>query len=667
VDMRTAMVNTTSDEEDDLDTHKSKRHRSNDESDSEEESEPYYHRRGVPGVVGLSNLGNTCFMNSALQCLTHAAPLTEYFISDEYKKEINYNNPLGMKGEIAVQYGKLIQRMWSGKTSSLNPSDFKWAVGRFAPRFSGFRQQDSQELLAFLLDGLHEDLNRVLNKPYVEKQDYAGEPDAELAATAWEDHLKRNKSVVVEYFQGLLKSTLWCPNDACGQSKSIKFDPYMYLSLPLPRVTQRVIKVLFYPYDPSKPLLILGLVVEKHGKVNDLRIKISEKVGCEPNKLLMADVYHSRILSIYHPNRNVSAVKENDKVVAYELPPTPEDDDNNKDGEKSKLEEKIQQQDSKKREVCLRVTHSITKLRDSISNISYSLPLVIGVSKGMTNKDLYNKLFKHSRRFLVDPRKNTDTNAQNSSSTDMSDEEMFNSDPWTYFSIHLTHSSLLKKIEPNDEECTLRNAQAITITWNKRGYFCTDKQKKMIVKHESAQTQLGNKEKIKLTDCLEQYIMKEQLGEGDEWYCPKCKERVLATKKFDIWSLPEVLVIHLKRFIFTRRLRDKIDSFVDYPIEGLDLTKYVRSHTSDEPVYYDLFAVSVHSGGLGGGHYTAYAMNHKNNKWYHFNDSWTNDVLPERVKVRGAYLLFYRKRNTGSSNTSEKTKEQQNGTPMECD
>ncbi len=52
--------------------------------------------------------------------------------------------------------------------SSVSPKRFKWQLARFAPQFQGYAQQDSQELLAFLLDGLHEDLNRIKNKPYVE-------------------------------------------------------------------------------------------------------------------------------------------------------------------------------------------------------------------------------------------------------------------------------------------------------------------------------------------------------------------------------------------------------------------------------------------------------------------------------------------------------------------
>jgi ubiquitin C-terminal hydrolase len=113
-------------------------------------------------------------MNSALQCLSNTEPLTQYFLSEKYKTDINKKNPLGTGGQMAEEYAKLLKRMWSGKYSSVAPSEFKWIVGRFAPQFSGYNQHDSQELLAFLLDGLHEDLNRVTVKPYVEKKEHDG-------------------------------------------------------------------------------------------------------------------------------------------------------------------------------------------------------------------------------------------------------------------------------------------------------------------------------------------------------------------------------------------------------------------------------------------------------------------------------------------------------------
>ena len=92
-------------------------------------------------------------------------------------EDINEENPLGMRGEIARRFGELIKSIWSGKYAYFVPRDFKLAVGRFAPQFSGYQQQDSQELLTFLLDGLHEDLNRIKKKPYIELRDSADRPD----------------------------------------------------------------------------------------------------------------------------------------------------------------------------------------------------------------------------------------------------------------------------------------------------------------------------------------------------------------------------------------------------------------------------------------------------------------------------------------------------------
>ena len=82
-----------------------------------------------------------------------------------------------MKGEIARAFGELTKNLWSGCYTYVVPRNFKMAVGRFAPSFSGYAQQDSQELLTFLLDGLHEDLNRIKKKPYIEIKDSNGRPD----------------------------------------------------------------------------------------------------------------------------------------------------------------------------------------------------------------------------------------------------------------------------------------------------------------------------------------------------------------------------------------------------------------------------------------------------------------------------------------------------------
>ena len=121
-----------------------------------------------------------------------------------------------MQGAIAEAFGALLQRMWSSTSpaSSFSPHEFKTQLQRFAPQFSGYQQHDSQELVAFLLDGLHEDLNRVLKKPYIEKPDWEGGQDLELVKLAnesWEGYKRRNDSVIVDLFQGQYQSTLICP------------------------------------------------------------------------------------------------------------------------------------------------------------------------------------------------------------------------------------------------------------------------------------------------------------------------------------------------------------------------------------------------------------------------------------------------------------------------
>ena len=185
----------------------------------------------VPGVTGLNNLGNTCYMNAALQVVSSTRILANYFKLNCHLFELNRSNPLGMKGHIAKRYGDLVRDMWSGETRTIAPIKLRWTIGKYQAAFSSFQQQDSQELLAFLLDGLHEDLNRVTDKPYVELKDSEGRPDLAVAAEAWENHSLRNRSIIVDLFHGQLKSKVTCK--VCGH-ESVRCDPFFTLSLPLP-------------------------------------------------------------------------------------------------------------------------------------------------------------------------------------------------------------------------------------------------------------------------------------------------------------------------------------------------------------------------------------------------------------------------------------------------
>ena len=123
---------------------------------------------------------------------------------------------------------------------------------------------------------------------------------------------------------------------------------------------------------------------------------------------------------------------------------------------------------------------------------------------------------------------------------------------------------------------------------------------------------------VSLEECLNEFGKSETLSEQNAWYCPRCKEHRRADKKFELWKAPDILVMHLKRFSSNRNFRDKLEVRVDYPIEGLDLTKMVQD-TEGKSMIYDLIAVDMHFGGLGGGHYTAYAKQFGNGNWYEYN------------------------------------------------
>jgi ubiquitin carboxyl-terminal hydrolase 4/11/15 len=156
-----------------------------------------------------------------------------------------------------------------------------------------------------------------------------------------------------------------------------------------------------------------------------------------------------------------------------------------------------------------------------------------------------------------------------------------------------------------------------------------------------------------LSDCLADFFALEELQDG--WTCPqeKCKKKTTATKQFTLSTLPTVLIIQFKRFSHENGLHQKVETFVHYPIKGLDLNRCLSS--LQEPAIYDLYAVSTHMGSISGGHYTAYARHTKGDKteWYKFDDSCVSHIKPDDYEYdiisRNAYLLFYVKRDMGTT------------------
>lgn len=125
----------------------------------------------VPGVIGLRNHGNTCFINAVLQCLSHTDILAEYFVLDQYKIDLSRRNKLnskkyGTKGEVTEQLALLLKSIWSCQYDPEISNKFKLVVDKYGSQYRGNNQHDAQEFLLWLLDKVHEDLNTATKKKY---------------------------------------------------------------------------------------------------------------------------------------------------------------------------------------------------------------------------------------------------------------------------------------------------------------------------------------------------------------------------------------------------------------------------------------------------------------------------------------------------------------------
>ncbi|XP_054069735.1 ubiquitin carboxyl-terminal hydrolase 8 isoform X2 [Rissa tridactyla] len=333
-----------------------------------------------PALTGLRNLGNTCYMNSILQCLCNAPHLADYFNRNLYQDDINRSNFLGHKGEVAEEFGVIMKALWTGQYKYISPKDFKITIGKINDQFAGYSQQDSQELLLFLMDGLHEDLNKADNRKRYKEENNDHLDDFRAAELAWHKHKQLNESIIVALFQGQFKSTVQC---LTCHKKSRTFEAFMYLSLPL----------------------------------------------------------------------------------------------------------------------------------------------------------------------------------------------------------------------ASTSKCTLQ-------------------------------------------ECLRLFSKEEKLTDNNRFYCSHCKTRRDSLKKIEIWKLPPVLLVHLKRFSYDGRWKQKLQTSVDFPLETLDLSQYVIGPKNNLK-RYNLFSVSNHYGGLDGGHYTAYCKNASKQRWFKFDDHEVSEISSSSVKSSAAYILFY--------------------------
>ena len=155
-----------------------------------------------------------------------------------------------------------------------------------------------------------------------------------------------------------------------------------------------------------------------------------------------------------------------------------------------------------------------------------------------------------------------------------------------------------------------------------------------------------NKKLTTIQHCIDYFLQEEKLDEDNAWYCPKCKDHKQASKKVDIYKMPKILIVQLKRFGTTRSAytsRRKVKDLIKFPLDDLDFTDYhfgPFDKKTEKPVY-TLTGVSNHSGEMGFGHYTAYGRSVRDGKWYMFDDSRVSEVRdPESVCSSAGYVFL---------------------------
>eukprot|EP01029_Cantina_marsupialis_P026504 TRINITY_DN7151_c0_g2_i1.p1 TRINITY_DN7151_c0_g2~~TRINITY_DN7151_c0_g2_i1.p1 ORF type:complete len:1651 (-),score=581.40 TRINITY_DN7151_c0_g2_i1:343-5295(-) len=280
---------------------------------------------------GLQNLGNTCFFNSSLQCLRAVRPLTDYFTNErlyEFDLRVGSSNKRGTGGRLAAFYAELLQIMESGGRTSYAPRKLKHTIGQVQPQFEGYEQHDAQELLAFFLDRLHEDLNRVHNKTYIEQPDSDGRPDNLVAGEWWNNHICRDNSIVTALFTGQFKSDLVC--QTCSKQSS-RFETFDLLAISLPEPTDRVVTLtLFFEHHIRRPL-IMAVKVPRDGTMMDIKRAIVSmqpgldesqgqyRVKLSAEELRLGVIYDCVPQLRIGDNVSLNQLSEHTKVVCYQI------------------------------------------------------------------------------------------------------------------------------------------------------------------------------------------------------------------------------------------------------------------------------------------------------------------------------------------------------------
>ena len=642
------------------------------------------------GKIGLNNIGNTCYMNSVLQCLLHNGLLKSFIMSKTISNEINLSNPLGSKGQLLLAFSDLFKLYWKNKFEDISPLFFKHIMETHLPIFKGHAQHDAQEFLSQLLDGIHEDVNKIIDKPYIdtiEGSDF--DTDLEIARQCWLNFLKRNYSVIIQNFYGQFKSNIFCTE--C-KNNSFTFDPFQLVSLPLPVITKSEFPLYFINKDHTEKIVNLNFEAESVDKFDDIKLEevravFSEKLKVNCDRLVFCNLEypdHNSVLDLKETVSKAFGLKQfkqtkHPELFLFEL--------NETDMEMKKQTNAMP--------VFLRINYSLydnekdkefdyeyTKLTQKYEKDSIFSQLLYLSPESKVN-DLYFGVFRKlvHKTALLDQFGDYDDKAVST----LWNEYKTGKRDGLFFYIKIDD----KRLDLEDSEMSLSyyiDKPSSKVEVDVFVYLPNENTVKVNLKdfmvcvssNDISNTYIQSKSKetyknsYTIQDLFYKFSKPELLEGDNSWFCNKCNKQTKSVKTIKVFKSPNYLIIHLKKL---KHQGEKLP-LITYPLENLDLSEFVINEHSiqsyhilpeeflsydklknlldnstqfivnnkenDKGPVYDLYGVVNHFGGQHSGHYTSMVKVKK--EWINFNDSTVQTISPSDVIGDAAYILFYKKR-----------------------
>ncbi|XP_039148879.1 ubiquitin carboxyl-terminal hydrolase 31 isoform X3 [Drosophila simulans] len=668
----------------------------------------------TPGVMGLKNHGNTCFMNAVLQCLSHTDILAEYFVLDQYKADLKRRNKInsrkfGTKGELTEQLANVLKALWTCKNESDHSTSFKAVVDRYGTQFRSSTQHDAQEFLFWLLDKVHEDLNTASKRRYKSLKNSYGRSDEVIAAETLANHIRCNNSFVQAVFQAQFRSSLTCPR--C-EKQSNTFDPFHCISVQLPQLTQQTILVTVVYMKQLPRQVRMGLRVPAGSPIVALREQLQTDTGIEGSRMVLVDLNAEGFTRVFYDTQPVETLSSIETIYCIEVPePTPvaKAATPSETGDKAAPTAVTPSPAAAQSQAdLLLLVANVYRAKDGADITRFGAPFSMKAPRDCSYQDLQKRMLREMAQLLKPEVFSYATPLAEMFRIRLQDPS---ADPDTYLE-QVEHPLLTEMI---DMALSVLSSEAgpqhikLLLEWSSpEAHFISKQQdtEEAVVEHESVARLSASKPSdtaaLTLEQCLEHYTKAETLSAEDAWRCPHCQQYLPVVKTLGLWSLPDILVVHFKRF---RQHQSKgpqaakLTTMVKFPLTAFDMSPHLargvhesassslgmgtglglglglgsnpwkkarsgdsRSSTLNsrcdaKDTRYDLYAVCYHQGDtLETGHYTAACKNPYDRQWYKFDDQRVSKVPEDDIEQdiinNEAYMLFYQRRSVDAGECS---------------